>query len=422
MQFGRKLLSSILVKPAGPDCNLHCTYCFYLEKASLFPEVKMHRMSTEILEEMIRQALEQSGPQMNFGWQGGEPTLMGLPFFEKAVELQKRYGDGKTIGNGLQTNGVLIDGRWAEFLRDNHFLVGLSLDGPEHIHDRYRLDAGGKGSWRRVVDAAKRMLDAGVEVNALVVVNDYSVNFPEEIYAFHKELGLQYMQFIPCVERLPDREGEYAPFTVPSEKYGRFLARLFDLWMDDFEGGVPTTSVRWFDSVFFTYVNFSPPECTLLPECGVYVVVEHNGDVYSCDFFVDPRWKLGNIMEDRLTDLLNSPRQKEFGLLKYNLPRECRDCPWLRHCWGGCTKDRFRDGNGEQHAYLCPGYKIFFEHADGRLRALAQTWLAQQEQEAHQQQRSRPPAELSAGGKIGRNDPCPCGSGLKYKHCHGRRK
>jgi len=268
MPSPRKPLNSILIKPAGPDCNMACDYCFYLEKADLFTETPVHRMSETVLEEMIRQVMAQAGPEISFGWQGGEPTLMGLDFFEKAVDLQKRYGRSRSVGNGLQTNGLLIDGKWAPFLARYNVLVGLSLDGPEHVHDRYRKLRGGGSSWSRVRDRARLMLDAHVSVNALVVVNDYSVRFPEEIYLFHKELGLNYMQFIPVT----------APFTLSAEEYGPFLCKLFDLWLADFKDGLATTSIRFFDSLFFHYVDMRPPECTLLKECGVYVVGEHNGD------------------------------------------------------------------------------------------------------------------------------------------------
>lgn len=411
----KKQLSSILVKPAGPDCNMVCTYCFYLEKAELFSGNK-HRMSEEILEEMVRQVMTQSESQVSFGWQGGEPTLMGLPFFEKAVELQRGYGRGQSVGNGLQTNGILIDKKWASFLRRYKFLVGLSLDGPEHIHDRYRLFRNGKGSWSYVVDRAKLLLDYGVEVNALTVLNDYSVRFPEEIYEFHKSLGLNFMQFIPCVETDSADPARAAPFSVSSEKYGEFLCKLFDLWQADIENDIATTSIRYFDSVFHYYVELPPPECTLLHDCGIYVVVEHNGDVFSCDFFVEPAWKLGNVMENKLTQLLNSPQQYEFGRLKAQFPEECKECEWLRFCWGGCTKDRIRDPQDNGLNHFCKAYKMFFEHADARLKELADNWKIQQACGGIHRRRDEV-TNNETEIKIGRNAPCPCGSGKKYKHC-----
>ena len=335
-------------------------------------------MSEEILENTVRQVMQQGGSQLSFGWQGGEPTLMGLPFFEKAVEFQKKYGHNQVVVNGLQTNGILLNKDWVKFLRKNKFLVGLSLDGPRHVHDRYRIFKNGKGSWSRVVDRAKMLLDTGVEVNALTVISDYSAQFPEEIYEFHKSLGLNFMQFIPCVETDPKNPEQAAPFSVSPEQYGKFLKKLFDLWWNDFKDGRPTTFIRYFDSVFYTYVGFVAPQCTLLKKCGIYVVVEHNGDVYSCDFFVEPRWKLGNVMKDRLVDLLNSERQYEFGQMKAHLPNECKTCPWLYHCWGGCPKDRVRDPQDNGSNHFCQSYKMFFEYADERLKKLAENWKREQ--------------------------------------------
>jgi uncharacterized protein len=370
----RKQLSSVLIKPAGPDCNMACTYCFYRDKESFFPGGKIHRMSDEILEETLKQIFAQPLQAVSIGWQGGEPTLMGLPFFEKAVALQIRYGKGKSVGNGLQTNGLLIDKNWAKFLREYNFLVGLSLDGPEHVHDRYRLRRGGQDTWAEVVDRARLMLDEGVEVNALVVVNDYSVQFPEEIYKFHEELGLDHMQFIPCVETDPGDPSRGADFSASGEAFGKFLMRLFDLWLADFKNGEPTTFIRFFDSLFFRYVDREPPECDLRAECGNYLVIEHNGDVYACDFFVEEGWKLGNVMEGKLIHMLNSARQNEFGRIKADLPEACLACEWLRFCRGGCTKDRLRDPRDGGLNHFCDGYKMFFAHTDPHLRRLAENW------------------------------------------------
>jgi uncharacterized protein len=372
--FRPKRLSSLLIKPAGPDCNLACGYCFYREKAHVFTGSPIHRMDEETLEETIRQALEQDVPSFSFGWQGGEPTLMGRPFFEKAVALQTRFGRGRTVGNGLQTNGLLLDREWAAFLRRHSFLVGLSLDGPQHIHDRYRVRSGGQSTWAEVSDRAKMLLDAGVETNALSVVNDYSVRFPEEIYDFHKSLGLTFMQFIPCVETDAADPGQAAAFSSGAEEYGEFLVRIFDLWWADFKDGAPTTFVRFFDSLFFLYVGREAPECTLLSECGNYLVVEHDGGVYACDFFVEERWKLGNVREGQLVHMLNSARQNEFGRVKAALPDPCRNCPWLRLCRAGCPKDRLRDPRDRGLSHFCAAYKRFFAHADERLRGLAAEW------------------------------------------------
>jgi uncharacterized protein len=413
-----KPLDSLLIKPAGPDCNLDCSYCFYLDRSGQFPGAKVHRMSEQVLEEMVKQVMQQGSRHVSFGWQGGEPTLAGLPFFEKAVEFQIQYGNGKSVSNGLQTNGILLDDAWAQFLRQYSFLVGLSIDGPEHVHDHYRIFKGGQKSWSQVVDKAKLLLDAGVEVNALSVVNDYSVQFPDEIYAFHKDLGLNYMQFIPCVETDPANPGAAAPFSVSADAYGRFLVRMFELWKADFDGPIATTSIRFFDSVFHKYVGLNAPECTLMQTCGVYIVVEHNGDVYACDFFVQPEWRLGNVMEGSVIEMLNSPLQTKFGEWKQELPDKCLECQWLHPCRGGCTKDRIRDPRDNNLNHFCESYMMFFEHADAHLRALANDWM----------QRNAAPvmpgvtetaAPRVVHESIDRNAPCPCGSGKKYKKCHG---
>lgn len=410
--MGEKTLTSILVKPAGADCNMACTYCFYREKEPLRPGLKKPRMNNDVLEEMIRQILTQSQKEISIGWQGGEPTLMGLPFFYKAVELEERYGGGKVIGNGLQTNGLLLDKKWSKLFTDYGFLIGLSIDGPEHIHDRYRRLRGGQGSWALVRDQARRMMDEGVAVNALTVVTDYASRFPEEIYGFLKELGFSYMQFIPCVEADPENPRRAAFFSADSAGYGTFLCRVFDLWLADFVGGRLTTSVRFFESLLYRYAGFPAPECTLLAECGSYGVVEHNGDFYPCDFFVEPRWKLGNIMEDPMVSLLNSPKQVEFGKRKASLPELCWDCLWLKSCRGGCVKDRVRDPRDQILNHFCQGFKHFFAHADPHFRRLVR------ERRMHQDVMGG--TAFSEAGHAGRNKPCPCGSGLKYKRCCGR--
>ncbi len=373
-----KPLNSVLIKPSGPDCNLNCTYCFYLKKADLFTEAPVHRMSAEVQEELIRQVMQQSGQSVVFAWQGGEPTLMGIEFYERAIELEKKYGRGQTVGNGLQTNGLLLNKEWARFLRKYDWLVGISLDGPAHIHNRYRLDRGGNGSHQRVENNARMLLDNDVAANALCCLTDYSVQFPDELYHYFKETGLTWMQFIPIVETDPLDPTRAAPYSVSAEAYGKFLCRLFDLWLADFRDGQPTTSVRHFDSVFYSYVDMQAPECTMMKTCGPYVVIEHNGNVYSCDFFVEPKWKLGNIMTSRIIQMLNSKQQDTFGAAKAVLPGECRRCPWLTKCYGGCTKDRIKDPRDNRKPRFCTAYKMFFAHADGVLTQLATQWKQQQ--------------------------------------------
>lgn len=412
----KKPLNSILIKPAGPDCNLSCQYCFYLKKSSVFGQSSTHRMSTEILEKTIQQSMTKEMTQISFGWQGGEPSLMGLPFFEKAIEFQKVYGRGQFVGNGLQTNGLLIDRNWARFLKSFKFLVGLSLDGPEHIHNRYRLNKGGEGSWLKVVNTAKLLMDSGVSVNTLTVVNNYSVSFPTEIYQFHKELGFDHMQFIPCLELNSNDPTQSAPFSVSAEKFGQFLCAIFDLWKADFKQDRPTTSIRYFDSLLQGYMQLGAGECTMQHQCGDYLVVEHNGDVFSCDFFVDSKWRLGNVKSHRLIDMLNSTKQRQFGCQKSRLAKECKVCPWLTSCYGGCIKDRLNNPENQNHNAFCNAYQVFFEHSDSDLRSLAQKWMSR----PAFQKTPLSVADSTGSKTVGRNKPCPCGSGYKYKKCCGK--
>jgi len=406
-----KKLETLLVKPAGPDCNLRCAYCFYYDKGGMFP-AGPHRMTDETLAEMVRNAGRTAEGVLAYGWQGGEPTLMGLPFFERAMDLQRRHTPRARCMNGLQTNGLLLDEQWAEFLKREGFLVGLSLDGPEHVHDHYRRFADGRGSFERVRDRARMLLDNGVQVNALAVVNDYSAGFAAETYGSLKELGLTFMQFIPCLEADPERPGKPAPYSVSAPAWGEFLSTAFDLWIGDFKNGTPSTSVRYFDSLFYRYVGLEPPDCTLREECGIYLAVEHNGDVYSCDFYVDPAHRLGNVATDELSELLNSAAQRSFGRSKGRLSAECGGCEWLNYCRGGCLKERGFGREPRRRSDFCAAYKKFFAHAHQRLVELGARWRAEHASEL-------PPPD-AAPSKPGRNEPCPCGSGKKFKNCCGK--
>jgi uncharacterized protein len=380
-------LNSVLIKPTGPDCNLACSYCFYLEKAELFSQTSVHRMSPAIQEELIRQVMQQSGSSVSLAWQGGEPTLIGLDFYKRAIELELKYGHNQSVGNGLQTNGLLLDKDWASFLNEYDWLVGISLDGPEHIHNHYRFDKGQKATHKRVEENAIMLLQEGVAANAMCCVTSYSAQFPDELYAYYKGLGYNYMQFIPVVEADKNDPSKAADFSVSAEDYGQFLVRMFDLWLADFVDGAPTTSVRHFDSVFYTYVGLEPPDCSLMKECAPYVVVEHNGNVYSCDFFVEQKWRLGNIMNDRIINMLNSKTQQTFGSAKAMLPRDCRQCSWLRNCYGGCTKDRIKDPEDHRKPRFCISTKMLLKHADPTFKKLAEDWKEQQAVQ-HEKQRS----------------------------------
>jgi len=372
----RKKLTSLLIKPSGPDCNLNCDYCFYLEKEDLFSESKKHRMSEATLKHLYKKIASEAEEYLSITWQGGEPSLMGLPFYKKAAELQKKHAPNIMIDYGFQTNGILLNKFWCEFFLENNYLIGLSIDGLEHIHNKYRLNAGGKGTFDSVFENAKLLLEMGVKANAMSCINDYSVRFPDEIYNFHKELGLNFMQFIPILE--PDKENpaKAAAYSVPAVEYGKFLCRIFDLWMNDFVDGMPTTSVRNFESVFFNYAGFESPECTHRTECGTYLVIEHNGNAYPCDFFVEDELLLGNIISDSITGMLNSEKQNRFGAVKMKRKPECTECKWLTKCYGGCIKDRVKNPADRHHLYFCESYKIFYEYADERLTKLADKWKA----------------------------------------------
>ena len=364
----------VLIKPASADCNLNCGYCFYLRKASLYPDAKVHRMAPDVQEEMIRQILLYGGDHPAFAYQGGEPTLMGLDYFKRSVEIQmERAARGTTISNSIQTNGILIDDHWAAFLAQYRFLVGLSLDGPAHVHDSYRIDRGGNPTHERVLGAARLMRDYGVEFNILSVISSYAAPRAKEIYHYHREQGFDWLQFIPAVEFDP-ATGKLADFSPAPDDYGRFMCDIFDEWKAEFKNGRPTVSVRLFDTLLSIYAGLGAPSCTFRHKCGIYLVVEHNGDCYACDFFVDPEWKLGNLMEQSMRAMLEGPRMREFADMKADLHPDCEACEWLRICHGGCTKDRMRSGApGERGKdYFCESYKRIFEHTDATFRELAE--------------------------------------------------
>ncbi len=364
----RKRLNTLLVKPSGANCNLNCDYCFYLEKENLF-RGQTFRMSDDILKEIITQAMEQSGQEINFLWQGGEPTLMGLDFFKKIVVLQKEFGKGKIIANGFQTNGVLLNNEWARFLYEQKFLVGLSLDGPKHIHDFYRKNKNGKGSWVGVYNNYFELKKNKVEVNILATVNNYSAHYPREIYSFFKNMNVDFIQFIPIFEKEGDK---LEPFSVLPEDYGNFLVKIWELWLADFNRG-KAPNIRTFEAIFANYLGLPSSECTFANECGNYLVVEHNGDVFSCDYFVQPETKLGNIQTHSLDEMLNSAKQKEFGLRKRKKNSDCSACKYYKFCYGGCPKYRFSK-NGESFNYHCNAYKIFFDKAHSFFLKMSEEW------------------------------------------------
>jgi uncharacterized protein len=430
----------MLAKPAGPICNLACQYCFYLEKESLYPGkpgMADWIMPESLLERFIRQYIaSQPGQVIHFAWQGGEPTLSGVDFFRTAVALQQKHARGKRIENGLQTNGILLDDAWCDFFARNRFLIGLSIDGPREIHNRYRIDKGGAASFDKVMSGIACLKKHGVEFNTLTVVQRHNSCYPLDVYRFLKEAGSGFMQFIPIVERTSDHpafgslalvspdsktSAHVSDFSVEPLQYGKFLCAVFDDWV---RNDVGTIFVQLFDTALAAWLGMDPSLCVFQQTCGLAAVVEHNGDIYSCDHYVYPENRLGNINEISLESAMNSPKQRRFGRDKLDrLPRCCQECSVRFICNGECPKHRFvRTSDGEEHLnYLCPAYKLFFAHIDPYMKFMAA-----------ELQNERPPANVmawlreqdfraSVKGKPGRNDLCPCGSGLKYKRCCGSR-
>jgi len=375
---------NIMTKPAGAICNLDCGYCYYLEKEKLYPGTADFRMNDDVLENYIRQYIDsQLGDFVAFAWQGGEPTLLGVAFFEKAVKLQQKYGKGKIIENSLQTNGVLLNDAWCRFFRENNFLIGLSIDGPEKLHNAYRVNKGGKGTFSEVMAGLNLLQKHRVPFNTLTVVHRDSTSSPLEIYRFLKQTGSRHMQFIPIVERLaalqspqgqnmvkPDFEGDaqVSPWSVGAEQYGDFLIAIFDEWV---RHDVGDYFVQLFDVTLEAWMSMPSSLCVFRPTCGDALALEHNGDLYSCDHYVYPQNRLGNIMEEGLAKLVNSPQQQRFGRDKRDtLPQYCRECDVRFACHGECPKHRFiQTPDGEEGLnYLCAGYKKFFRYIDPYMR------------------------------------------------------
>jgi uncharacterized protein len=383
-----------MAKPSGPDCNLGCEYCFYLEKNALFPSNERKRMSDATLEAYIRNTIESSpvdGPVL-FTWQGGEPTLLGIDFYKKAVALQKQYGGNHKIENSFQSNGTLIDSSWAEFLAENRFLVGLSLDGPESIHDRYRRAKGGAATHRSVMEALELLQRHAVPHNILTCVNRISSQSPLEVYRFLKYSGVQYIQFIPIVERLASEsyvkiglsldgppsatngeglQSKVTDWSVRASDWGGFLTAIFEEWRRIDVGSIFVMNFEWSLAAF---MNQPGVVCVHRENCGRAIITEHNGDVYSCDHFVYPEYRLGNLSTDSIAVMLESARQQAFGRSKSSgLPDQCRRCKYLRGCWGGCPKHRFINSDDGQPGlnYLCAGYTHYLHHIAPYLKVIA---------------------------------------------------
>jgi uncharacterized protein len=400
----------IFAKPAGSICNLDCHYCYYLEKRNLYPQVESFRMSDDVLEEYILQHIEASpSPAITFSWHGGEPIVLGLDYFRKIVALQRKHRPpGRRIINGIQTNGILLDEEWCRFLAAEGFGVGLSLDGPPEMHDQYRVTRGQEPSHKQTMRAFELLRRYRIPCDILCVLHDQNVRRPLEVYRFFREIGGQYLGFLPVVTPMPGAEGGVSPYTVPAEAFGTFLCTVFDEWMRRDTGRIV---VQIFEEASRPVRGLEHSLCIFRETCGDIPVIEHNGDFFCCDHFVDPEHRLGNIRETPLVELLESPAQLAFGRAKRDaLPGYCRACEVRAMCNGGCPKDRFiRTPDGETGLnYLCEGFKSFFRYSRRFLMRLASRQQAQRAAQA---------TYVRAIPQTGRNDPCPCGSGRKYKKC-----
>ena len=381
----------VMLKPASAHCNLACKYCYYLEKNKLYPTAQRHLMSDEMLEQFTREYIEaQTMNQVLFTWHGGEPLLRSIDFYRKALSLQQKYAGGRHIDNVIQTNGTLLTDEWCEFFAQNHWLVGISIDGPQPDHDHYRLTAAGKPSWKKVMQGIKLLKKHGVEWNAMAVVNAYNANHPLEFYRFFKENGCQFLQFTPIVERLTRHEDgrtlasladkdeiSLSEASVAPEQWGYFLCAIFDEWVRKDVGKI---FVEIFDCTLANWMGISPGICAYSKECGHAGVMEHNGDVYSCDHFVFPEYKLGNIRDHSLIDMLYGEQQQEFSRLKHSsLPRQCKECDMEFACHGECPKNRFmKDKYGDSGLnYLCPGYYHYYQHVAPYMDYMKQELMSQ---------------------------------------------
>ena len=443
----------LLAKPSGATCNLDCAYCFFLSKELLYPGSRF-RMADAMLETYIRQLLEaHQTPQVQVAWQGGEPTLMGLDFFRRSIEYVEQYRKpGTQIEYTIQTNGTLLDDAWAAFFKAHNFLVGISIDGPQALHDAYRVDKGGQPTFDRVMRGLGFLQKHGVEYNTLTTLHHANADHPAQVYRFLRDdCGSRFLQFIPIIERLdqPDAAASPSPLhpltpspapwtswrdrplytqagalvtdrSVTAEQYGRFLIGIFEEWV---RRDVGTVYVQMFDVALANWLGEPSGLCVHSKTCGLALALEHNGDLYACDHFVEPAYRLGNIAETPMIELIASPQQVKFGQDKFDaLPGYCRTCEVRFACHGGCPKDRFiATPDGEPGLnYLCAGYKSFFHHIDQPMRFMADMLRrGRAPAEIMQLYARRDAARQQAFAAAGRNDPCPCGSGKKFKHCHG---
>lgn len=425
----------VMLKPIGPVCNLDCTYCYYLEKKNMYPGKSKYILDEDLLEIFIRDYIKaQDVPVVSFVWQGGEPTMLGVDYFRKAVELQKKYAGNKRIENSFQTNGTLLTDEFCQFFKENDFLIGISIDGPKALHDYYRKNKQGEPSWDKVMQGIGLLKKYGVEFNTLSVINRKTGDHPLEVYRFLKEIGSTFIQFIPIVEREtehPNEDGQklvhhtfkgaasITEWSVRPKQYGEFMSAIFDEWVSK---DVGRYYVQLFDVTLANWVGASPGLCVFAETCGTAAVMEHSGDVYCCDHFVYQDYLLGNIRDTPIGQLMAKPKQSMFGQDKRgSLPPYCQRCEVRFACHGECPKHRFETTpQGDPGlSYLCEGYKLFFAHVKPCMDYMAKE-LKHKRAPANVMQwiKNKEMAKVPPKLAIGRNEPCPCGSGKKYKHCH----
>ncbi len=401
----------VFVKPAGAVCNLDCQYCYYLGKQGLYPKGESFRMPADLLEKYIVQHISACGePEIRFSWHGGEPTLLGLDYFRRIVALQRKHEPAdRRIVNGIQTNGTLLDEDWCRFLAAEGFAVGISVDGPQEMHDRYRRTKDGQPVHAQTMRGYQLLQQHQIPCEILCVVGAHNVEFPSDVYQFFRQLGAPYLSFLPLVERQPETEGGVSERTVPAEGWGEFLCAVFDEWVARDIGQV---KVQIFEEAVRPAFGQEHTLCIFKEVCGGVPVVEHNGDFYCCDHFADAEHRLGNLRQTPLADLLDNPAQQAFGRAKRDtLPRYCQVCGVRALCNGECPKNRFlQTPEGEPGLnYLCAGYQRFFSHCQPFVAQVAALW--------RRTEPSPPAVAPEVARRVSRNDPCPCGSGRKYKNC-----
>lgn len=405
---GRNGGIGVMWKTVSEACNLACDYCYYSTCGGK-PGKNINRIDSAVLDKFIKDYMQYSQGSATFAWQGGEPLLAGFDFFEEVVSRQALHAPPHTvISNSLQTNATLIDDRWASFFKRYHFLIGVSLDGPQEIHDARRVNAAGKGSFHRVMAGIDHLRRHQVDFNILTVIHKGNVDKAKELMAFYREQGFRYIQFIPCMDFRSQQVDKPGVYEISPREYGDFLCDVFDEW---YQNGNPDVSVRFFDNMLSTYLNQEAESCVHRAACPTSLVLEQNGDAFPCDFYIHEDWKVGNVASDSIAELLSHPNYERFHQMKPALPDKCRSCEWQRLCYGGCPRNRTwnPEGNRSDPDYFCQSYMQIYAYADERMRELGDRMRRElYERNVREIYRGKPP---------GRNDPCACGSGKKHKAC-----